>query len=92
MTRSDLLKQRDPFSILVRDQLREMAATGEPVKPGRVQSAAGVDEHVLRVLAHPGAEPAIAGYHPRVCLRRHLSLGGRQIQVQILPSQQGEYG
>ena len=67
-----------------------MAASGEPGQPGRVQPAAGADEHVLRVLAEPGTEPAIADHRPRVGRRGHLSLGGRQIQVQILPSQQGK--
>ena len=58
-----------------------MAASGEPDDPGRVQPAAGADEHVLRVLADPGAEPTIADHRPRVDLRDPLSLGGRQIQV-----------
>ncbi len=58
-----------------------MATVGEPHLPGGLQLPSHVDEHVLRVLTQPRAQPPVADRRARERIHRHLRLGGRQIQV-----------
>ena len=73
----------------VRRKLQPVAAFGDCDLSRGLQLPSDVDEHVLRVLTQPRAEPSVADRRSRECVHRHLSVGGRQIQVQVLPNKQG---